>query len=155
MSRSPTDFMARTLGIDYGERRIGLAISDPTGTVATPLRVIQVGAPNAVLKEIFACLAEYGVDRIVVGLPMRMDGSMGPAAEKTRGFCEKLREVTDVPVLSWDERFTTVTAQNALIEGGTRRNKRKQVVDKLAAQILLQHYLDTQSGLPPLPEENE
>ncbi len=147
--------MARVLGIDYGERRIGLALSDPTGTVATPLRVIQVQNPGGVVRDILACVQEYKVDRLVVGLPMRMDGSLGPAAEKTRAFADRLKETAPVPVEFWDERFSTVTAQQALIEGGTRRNKRKQLVDKLAAQILLQHYLDAQAGLPPLAEEQE
>ena len=145
--------MARVLGIDYGERRIGLALSDPTGTVATPLRVIQVQNPGGVVRDILACVQEYKVDRLVVGLPLRMDGSRGPAAEKAQAFADRLQETSPVPVVFWDERFSTVTAQQALIEGGTRRNKRKEVVDKLAAQILLQHYLDAQAGLPPLAEE--
>jgi len=146
--------MSRILGIDYGEKRIGLAISDPSGTVATPLRVIQVSSQDAILRDICACMETYAVERVVVGLPMRMDGSLGPAAEKTRAFVERLSAVTPVPIDSWDERFSTVSAQQALIEGGTRRKKRKEVVDKLAAQIFLQHYLDARAGLPPsLTEE--
>jgi putative holliday junction resolvase len=146
--------MARALGIDVGERRIGLAVSDPSGTVATPLRVLQVKTPDSAVREIIACVQEYQVDRLVVGLPMRLDGSIGPAAEKTGAFADRLKKATPVPVVLWDERFSTVTAQQALIEGGTRRNKRKHVVDKLAAQILLQHYLDAQAGLPPPDEES-
>ncbi len=147
--------MARALGIDYGEKRIGLAVSDPSGTVATPLRVVPFTSRDAVAREIVKCAQEYNADRLVVGLPLAMDGSHGPAAEKTRAFTDCLKEATDIAVLCWDERFSTVTAQQALIEGGARRSKRKHVVDKLAAQIVLQHYLDAQAGLPPAFEEQE
>lgn len=147
--------MARALGIDYGEKRVGLAISDPSGTVATPLRVVPFTNRDAVVREIVQCARDYDADRLVVGLPLAMDGSIGPAAEKTRAFAETLKDAAQISVICWDERFTTLTAQQALIEGGTRRAKRKEVVDKLAAQILLQHYLDAQSGLAPPADEQE
>lgn len=143
--------MARTLGIDYGEKRIGLALSDDTGTVATPWRTIQVESHPKAAREIIADVERQLVEKIVVGLPMRMDGSSGPAAEKARAFAELLEAAASVPVVFWDERFSTRTAEQALIEGGTRRNRRKQLVDKLAAQIILQHYLDAQAGLPDIP----
>ncbi len=146
--------MPRTLGIDYGEKRVGLALSDSTGTVATPYRVLQVTSPKALLQEIAACVSDQEIARIVVGLPLRMDGARGPAADRAQAFADRLKEAVDVMVTTWDERFSTVTAENALIEGGTRRGKRRHVVDKLAAQIFLQHYLDAQAGLPPL-EQNE
>ncbi len=141
--------MARTLGIDYGEKRIGLALSDATGTVATPYRVIDATSRKAAIRNIVECVAELGIERIVIGLPLRMDGTQGPSAEKTLAFAEQLKPELTIPVEAWDERFSTMTAENALIEGGTRRAKRKQHVDKLAAQIFLQHYLDVQAGIPP------
>lgn len=146
--------MSRTLAIDYGEKRIGLAISDTTGTVATPFSVLQASDQVAVLREIVTIVNDRKVDHLVVGLPLRMDGTRGPAALKALDFVRKLEQCVSVPVDTWDERFSTVSAQSALIEGGTRRNKRKQVVDKLAAQIFLQHYLDAQAGLPPIPEDD-
>jgi putative holliday junction resolvase len=146
--------MGRILGIDYGEKRIGLALSDSTATVATPLKVLSADTPTSVLREIDDIVRQYGVQRIVVGLPLRMDGSLGPAAEGVRAFIDRLREEVSVPIATWDERFSTVTAQNALIESGARRKRRKEVVDKLAAQIVLQHYLDAQTGLPP-PTKHE
>lgn len=143
--------MSRILGIDYGEKRIGLALSDPTGTVATPWKVIDASPASRAREDIVNAVEKERVDCILIGLPMRLDGSSGPAAEAARAFGTRLAEHTSVPVIYWDERMSTVTAQQALIEGGARRSKRKQVVDKLAAQIILQHYLDAQAGLPPMP----
>ncbi len=140
--------MGRLLGIDYGERRIGLAISDATGTIATPLEVVPGHDPQQAAKQIAGLAQERDVTRIVIGLPMRMDGSHGPAAEKAKAFAERIEQHTTIPIQFWDERFSTLTAEQALIEGGARRDKRKQVVDKLAAQIILQHYLDAQPGEP-------
>lgn len=140
--------MGRLLGIDYGERRIGLAISDITGTIATPLEVVPGNDPPQAAKQIAGIAEAREVSRIIIGLPMRMDGSHGPAAEKAKSFADLVRKQTDIPIAFWDERFSTLTAEQALIEGGARRDKRKQVVDKLAAQIILQHYLDAQPGDP-------
>lgn len=145
--------MARVLGLDYGERRIGLALSDPSGTVATPWRVLTVDTPALAVREIVEGLAEKGVERVVIGLPLRMDGGSGPAVDKARAFGDLLVAATRVPVTYWDERFSTVSAQQALLEGGARRRRRKEVVDKLAAQIFLQHYLDAQAGLPDVVDE--
>lgn len=137
--------MARILGIDYGERRIGIAISDATATIATPLQTVDGTAPQQAARAIVALAVERGVERIVVGLPLRMDGSSGPSAENAKAFGERLLKAGACPVEYWDERFSSRTAEQALIEGGTRRQKRKQVIDKLAAQIILQHYLDSHS----------
>jgi len=138
--------MARILGIDYGERRIGLALSDPSGTVATPWRVLPSESNRADVAQIAQFCDEQRVERLVIGLPLAMDGSEGPAAKKVQAFAVLLREAQPRPVITWDERFTTRSAQQVLIAGGARRAKRKEVVDKLAAQILLQHYLDAQPG---------
>lgn len=141
--------MSRILGIDYGERRIGVAISDATATVATPLQTFDGTAPQQSARAIIQLAMERGVERIVVGNPVRMDGSMGPSAEKAKAFGERLVKSGSLPVEYWDERFSSRTAEQALIEGGTRRQKRKQVIDQLAAQIILQHYLDSHSTVQP------
>jgi putative Holliday junction resolvase len=133
----------RILGIDHGDARIGVALSDPTAFLASPLCVI----PNtkSALDEIDALVKEHGVVAIVTGLPRNMNGSYGPAAEKVRVFIGKLREKTGLPVEEWDERLSTVSAHNALREAGLDGKKRKHVVDKVAAQIILQNYLDAQA----------
>ena len=143
----------RVLGVDHGERRIGLALGDPSGVLATPYDTIDA---NGGLATVARVCRETGATRIVVGLPLRLDAGEGPAAERARAFAEALRKRVAVPVELWDERFSTVTAEKALIEGGTRRARRRQLVDRLAAQILLQHYLDSRAaradpnaGTPP------
>lgn len=133
----------RILGIDHGDARIGVALSDPTGVLASPLCVIP-GTGKAA-DEIAALVREHGAAAIVVGLPRNMNGSYGPAAAKVRAFMDKLRSTTGVPVLEWDERLSTVSANNALREAGLDGKKRREVVDKVAAQIILQNYLDAQS----------
>ena len=138
--------MSRILGIDYGERRIGLAISDATGTIATPLKVVEITSLAKAIKEIVATATERGVQEFLVGMPVSLNGTRGPAALKTTAFVELLGSETTLPIKTWDERFSTVSAQQALIEGGVRREKRKGVVDKVAAQIFLQNYLDAQAG---------
>lgn len=138
--------MPRILGIDPGEKRIGLALSDPTEFLATPLRVVEARGPAQAAAEIAAVCREHGVALVVVGLPRRTDGTEGTSAQKAREFGERVRGATGLPVEFWDERFSTVTAQQALIEGGARRERRKELVDKLAAQIMLQNFLDARAA---------
>ncbi len=147
--------VGRVLGIDYGEKRIGLALSDPSGVVATPWQVVPAEPSQARTVERIAALArEAKAQQVVIGLPLRMDGSDGPAAEHVRRFGAQLQEALGLPLHYCDERFSTRTAEQALIAGGTRRQRRKQVVDKLAAQIILQHFLEMASNQPttPLPD---
>ncbi len=134
--------MGRFLGIDYGEVRIGIAMSDPTAFLASSFSVIQNGE-NAI-HEIVALIEKYMVENVVIGLPRNMDGSYGAATKKVRAFVDKLKKKTDVPVFEWDERLSTVSAHNALREAGLNGKKRKTVVDKIAAQIILQNFLDAQ-----------
>jgi putative Holliday junction resolvase len=134
--------MGRVLGIDHGDARIGIALSDPTAFLSSPLCVLD--STNAGLDQIVALITEHQVDKIVVGLPRNMDGSYGSATEKVRSFIEKLKTRTGVPVFEWDERLSTVSAHNALREAGLNGKRRKGVVDKVAAQIILQNYLDAQ-----------
>jgi putative Holliday junction resolvase len=134
--------MGRILGIDHGDVRIGIALSDPTAFLASSLCVLD--STNAGLERVIALIVEHQVEKIVVGLPRNMDGSYGPATAKVRVFIEKLKAKTGVPVFEWDERLSTVSAHNALREAGLNGKKRKGVVDKVAAQIILQNYLDAQ-----------
>ena len=134
----------RIVCLDIGDVRIGVAVSDPTGTIAAPVEVIRRigwGPDTARIREICDC---FQTDRILAGLPLNMDGSEGFQAAKIRSFCGQL-EKAGLKVLFQDERLTTVSAESALIEGGITRTGRKQVVDKIAASLILQQWLDTQN----------
>jgi putative Holliday junction resolvase len=126
----------RILGVDYGRKRIGLAISDESGTVATP-----VGHVTG-MAEVLGVATERGAGKIVVGIPKRLDGTASEQTEKTQKFIEALRAETTLPVEPWDERLTSRQAERALIEGKVRRRDRREKIDQLAAQIMLQSYLD-------------
>lgn len=138
--------MGRLLGVDYGERRIGFAVSDPTQTIASADEVITIQNPGEAANRTAEKAARTGAEKIVVGLPRNMDGSEGASAQKAREFIELLGKKTKVPVETWDERLSTKSAHDILIEAGTRREKRKSLVDKIAAQIILQNYLDARGS---------
>lgn len=133
--------VGRVIAFDPGSKRIGVAISDPLRIVASPLTVLEAGDP---WKEIDALLEEYQPTVIVVGLPVSLSGGEGPAAERARVFGAELERRSGRSIRWVDERFTTRTAEEALIEGGVRRRERKQSVDKVAAAVILQHYLTSQ-----------
>ena len=134
--------MARVLAVDPGTRRVGLALSDPSGTIATPLPA-EPAEPEASLPERLAAIAkEREAERIVVGLPRQLDGTRGPAAAAAERLASRLRKESGLPVDMEDERLTTASAERSLIEAGVRRERRKRVVDSVAAAILLQTYLD-------------
>jgi len=135
----------RILAIDYGTRRIGIALSDELKVIAQPLEFIPAEPPAGVVKRLHELLREKEVELILVGMPRNMDGTYGPAAQKTQEFVETLRSAMSVPIKTWDERLTSAQANRALIAGGVRRDKRKQKVDQTAAAILLQSYLDSLS----------
>jgi putative Holliday junction resolvase len=134
--------IGRVIAFDPGSKRIGVAISDPLRIVASPLTVIDAHDP---WQEIEALLEEYGPTVIVVGLPVSLSGDEGPAAVRARAFGEELERRTGRPIEWVDERFTTKTAEEALIEGGVRRRERRLSVDKVAAAVILQHYLTSRS----------
>jgi putative Holliday junction resolvase len=135
----------RILGLDVGDRRIGLAISDPNGQVAVPLRTLHRTAQDGAVEAITALVAKENVEAIVVGLPLRMDGTAGPQAESVRDFVKKLLPAVSVPVTLWDERLSTVQAEQLLRDGpGSKKGKAEQ--DALAAAIILQGYLDSRPG---------
>jgi putative holliday junction resolvase len=135
----------RVLGIDHGTKRVGLALSDETGTIAQPLQFLAAEPGATLLARLKEIVDERKVEEIIVGLPRNMNGTYGPAAEKAREFVASLKKVLTVPIRTWDERLTTVQANRFLIDSGMRREKRKERVDQTAAAILLQSYLDRAS----------
>ena len=135
----------RVLGLDLGSRRIGVAVS--SGTVATPHAVLERGKDRATDHAAIAALVdELGAERVVVGLPLSLDGRMGPAAAAAAEEAEALGDVLGVPVETYDERLTTVTADRSLSSLGLRGQARRRVVDKVAAAVMLQAWLDRSSS---------
>lgn len=137
--------MKRSLGIDHGDVRVGVALSDELGFLAHPLETIDVRQTPAIprLREL---AAKHDVETIVVGMPRNMDGSHGPAAQKVTAFVEELRAVVSCPVVTLDERLTTVSAQRSMRESGRKAREQKNVIDQAAAQLILQMWLDSQAG---------
>ncbi|WP_322904606.1 Holliday junction resolvase RuvX [Paenibacillus campi] len=134
----------KILGLDYGDRRIGVAVSDAFGWTAQGVEVID-RQRTEVAERIAELIKEYEISEIVVGLPKNMNGSIGPRGQICIEFAEHLRESVHLPVHLWDERLTTMSAERTLIEADVSRKKRKQVVDKMAASLILQNYLDSKS----------
>jgi putative Holliday junction resolvase len=132
----------RFLGIDYGEKRIGLAVSDPTNTFAQPLTVLENKSQSFVFGEIQKLIEEKSITQVIAGLPKNMDGTLGEKAEEVLSFVKKLKEKIEIPVITWDERLSTVQAHKSLYESGMSLAKRKKKIDKIAAQFILQNYLD-------------
>jgi len=133
----------RILALDHGTVRIGVAVSDELRMIATPLEFIPAEPVSDCIERLRLLLREKEVGQIVVGMPRNMDGSLGPAADKVREFIDTLSTAVQVPIRTWDERLTSAQANRLLIQGNVRRQDRKQVVDKMAAAILLQSYLDS------------
>ena len=134
----------RSMGLDLGTKTIGLAVSDELGITAQGLTTLERRGPKKDLAALAERVAEYSVERFVIGLPLNMDGSEGPRAEFTRKFGASLEEATKLPVIYWDERLTTVAAHRALSELDASRKKRKEVIDQVAAILILQGWLDAQ-----------
>lgn len=135
----------RCLGLDYGEKTVGVAVSDPLGITAQAVETIERAQENKLrrtLARIEALIREYNVGTLVLGFPKNMNNTIGDRAEKSLAFKEMLERRTGLSVVMWDERLTTVAAERALIEGSVRRENRKQVIDQLAAVFILQGYLD-------------
>jgi len=134
----------RLLGLDLGTTRIGVALSDPTGTFASPLSVIASRGRENDLARLREIAESTGAEQVVVGMPTTLRGEQGLAAQQAEEFARELAEQLDVPVTTWDERMTTVVAERALISAGERRETRRDKRDKVAAAIMLQSYLDAQ-----------
>ena len=133
----------RRLGIDHGDRRVGVALSDEDGRIAHPRDTLARKDPKALLETVAALVADEGVEEIVIGLPLHLDGSEGTSARRARRFGELLGEATGRPIVMWDERFTTAQAERALGASGMRSKAQRKVVDKVAAALMLQSYLDS------------
>lgn len=134
------------MGLDVGEVRIGVAVSDETGLIAQGVSTLHRVGWKKDLPALLETIKEYQVSKIVVGNPINMDGTAGRQTSLIQDFVRRLKEVTAVEVTLWDERLSSSAAEQVLIEGGMQRAKRKQVIDKLAAVIILQHYLDHQNA---------
>jgi putative Holliday junction resolvase len=130
----------RVVGLDLGSRRIGVAVSDPTGTIASPYEVVP--RDEKLHQKLLAVVEEVGAERVVVGLPLSLSGQDGPAAASARAEAAQLAEALPVPVELYDERLTTVSATRSMVEVRMKADARKRVVDKVAAAVMLQSWLD-------------
>ena len=130
------------LGIDLGKKRTGIAVSDINQKIASPLKVIENMKFNEILNILEKIVTERNICAIIVGDPINMDGSIGPKSQSSRSFIKNLSKELDIPILLWDERLTTVSAERSLLEADISRKKRQQIIDKIAASIILQNFLD-------------
>jgi len=138
------DLSMRVLALDLGTRRIGLAISDPDAVFAFPLSTLEARGRERDIEALGQVIAEHEVERVVIGLPLHMDGRAGPEADAAREFARALAERTGLHVDTLDERWTTLEAERVLREAGSKRRKRRSVVDSVAAAIILRTYLELQ-----------
>lgn len=136
----------RIMGLDVGEKRIGIAVSDPMGWTAQGHSVLIRGKLQSDLDHLARLCTEFGVEKIVLGFPRNMNGTVGPKGEEIQEFGKVIQEYLALPLEYWDERLTTVAAQRVLLEANVSRSKRKGVIDKLAAVNILQGYLDRQAN---------
>ena len=132
----------RILAVDPGSKRIGLALSDPTETIAQALATVPAEPVESLPARIAAVARTHGAERLIVGLPLRLDGSHGPEAAAARRLADAVRRESRLPVELVDERLTTAAAERALIAGGVKREQRRQGIDRVAATMLLQSHLD-------------
>ena len=138
----------RVLALDVGEKRIGVALSDPTGLIATPNTTIHRGGEAADIDAMLSLAAEHGVEEIVVGLPLTLAGRVGPQARRVTRFVDALADRASVPVKTVDERYSTVEAERMMREAGARPSRDKAAVDAAAAAVILQGYLDSARTTP-------
>jgi putative Holliday junction resolvase len=132
----------RIMGLDIGAKRIGVAISDPKKVTARPLTLLERGEKDEEIVEIIRFVKKYEVEKIVIGLPVSLNGKLGPQARLIVDYANKLKSRLDLPIKLWDERLTTAFAEKSLIVAKVRRSKRRQVTDQVAAALILQNYLD-------------
>ena len=137
--------MARVLGLDVGDRRIGLALSDPGGVLASPLTIVEHTTESQDIEAILKIAQERGAKRIIVGLPRLMNGDIGPQAQKVQAFAEAMRLHANIPIEYRDERLTTVTAQHLHQESSSKKKKGIVRYDAMAAAVILQDYLEEQA----------
>ena len=139
----------RLIGLDLGEKTIGIALSDTRLTVASPLRTLARGKFKTDSRLLTELMAEHGVGGVVIGLPLNMDGSEGPSAQSARAFGRNFAQVSEVPLLFQDERLSTAAVTRTLIDADASRRRRAELVDKMAAAYILQTVLDRLHHLPP------
>ncbi len=133
------------LGLDYGEKRIGVALANGEKHLAIPIAVIERASEKADMDKVLHLIKQYDVERIVVGLPRSLDGSIGPQAKEVLNFTGAVSRHTNIPVDTWDERFSTVAAESLFRDAGMKREKRRERRDAMAAAIILQGYLDNKN----------
>jgi len=138
----------KIMAVDFGDARTGLAVCDRTEFLASPIGVIHDYNFESTVKKVAVAVTEYDVKKVIVGHPLNMNGTRGERAEKCELFAEKLKELVDVPVMLWDERSTTVSAHQILSENQTFGKKRKEVVDAVAATLILESYLEYRKNNP-------
>lgn len=132
----------RLLALDVGDRRIGIAVSDELGLTAQGVTTLHRKSWAADLAEISRLVEAWNAEAVVVGLPLTLEGTVGPRTQAVQAFIKRLESAVGAPILTWDERFSTVAAERVLLEADLSRARRKQVIDKTAAVVILQHYLD-------------
>jgi len=137
----------RILGLDLGSKTIGVAISDELNLIAQGLFTLKRKGLQQDIRELQKLIEEQGVKKIVIGLPKNMNNTLGPSANMVLSFVEELKKCVDLPVITWDERLSTVAAEKVLLEADMSRKKRKRLIDKIAAQFILQGYLDSRQRL--------
>ena len=144
--------MSRVLAVDYGRSRVGLAVSDALGRTAQPLEVVQRPKRGSLVEAVVSVAKRVGAEEIVVGLPLRLDGTEGVAAEATRSFGKALGERAGLPVTFWDERLTTVEASRRMRSAGVNARRQRGVVDKVAAAVLLRSFIESREPAADLEE---
>ena len=135
--------MGRILAVDPGSRRVGVAVSDPTGTIAQPLTVVSAHPASTLIERLTKLTREQEATALVVGLPRRLDGRLGPEAEAALGLADQLRRATGLEVTMVDERLTSAAAERALLSSGASRARRRRLSDQVAAALILQTFLDS------------
>ena len=140
--------MSRIMALDVGEATLGVAVSDPLRMTAQPVGTIRRHGRKRDIRAVADLIAKHDVSSMVVGLPLQLDGEAGLAVESTMSFVESQRKSTGIPVVTWDERLTTVQAERVLIDADLSRKRRREVINHVAAAIILQSYLDSQSPAP-------
>ena len=152
---SGLQLVPRVLGIDFGRARIGVAVSDELGMLAHPVETIPGADVNSAAKRVAALAREKKVARVILGLPRHMSGALGVAADEVQAFAGKLRPLLSCPLLLWDERLSTTAANRALREAGQKTRHTRGIVDQVAAQMILQGYLDSTQAAGAMPMFDE
>jgi putative Holliday junction resolvase len=137
----------RILGLDVGSKTIGVAVSDELSLIARGVTTLKRKGLRQDIKQLLTVIEEHEVEKIIVGLPKNMNGSLGPSAKMVLSLIDELKKFVELPIITWDERLSTVAAQRVLLEADMSRKKRKQVIDKVAALLILQGYLDSQARM--------